>query len=602
MWIRVFVEPIFTHDKENRDMTSGKKFIARVQPLLLCLMVILLAACGSNGSSSGPTSANPTPAPPDKQVFVYPEYGIPDFGTLDPALVQSLPDYTAISMLSTGLVGLDAHLNVIGQMASSYQVASDGVTWTFKLKPNLKFSDGTQLTSADIAYSMDRALQPATKSAVSGYYMRYIKDAVKLNNGQIKTIIGDSILTPDPNTVVVIASQKIPFFLDTLVYPTSFVVEKSLVTKYGTSWTDHLTEGGSTGPFKVVEYTHNKQLVVVPNTNYYGRIPKIKVILPFYKVSDTTYQAYKVGQVEWTTIPSADYQQAKTGSDFHRVSQLTIYWYTMNYLAKPFDNIHIRQAFELALNKDEIVKTAYRSEYLPTNHFVPAGMYGYDSNLTGPAGATTAGDQNKAKQLFQQGLQEEGYTSVSQLPHITLTYASSGSQDYRNEVSIDVQSWQSVLGVTVSVNDIDFNKLITEQQSTIGNPKGLQFYAGPGWVADYPDPQDWLTLQFDKGASYNTMNYGQNNVSNAAQQQAIQKQLEQADLMFDKNARLQAYNNAEQQLVNDVAWLPIYQFVLNYLLKPCVVGFTLNGQQLTSPDDWANVFISTQTPCGSATT
>ena len=583
-------------------MIPGEKFTKRFLPALLCTMGMLLAACSSSGSSGNGLSLTPTPASPDKQVFVYPEYGIADFGTLDPALVQTLPDYTAISMLYTGLVGLDNNLNVKGQLAASWQVASDGVTWTFKLKPHLKFSDGTSLTSADVAWSMDRALQPATKSAVSGYYMRYIKDAVKLNNGQIKTIIGDSILTPDPNTVVVIANKKIPFFLDTLVYPTSFVVEKSLVTKYGTSWTDDLIEGGSTGPFKVKEYTHNKQLVVVPNTNYYGPIPRVKVVLPFYKVQDTTYQAYKVGQVDWTTIPSADFPQAKTGSDFHRIPELTIYWYTMNYLAKPFDNINIRQAFELALNKDQIVQAAYKGGYIPTNHYVPQGMYGYSPNLTGPDGSTTRGDQNKARQLFKLGMQQEGWSSVSQVPPITLTYTSSGEQDYRNEVEIDTQTWQNVLGVNVKINDIDFNKLIADQESAINNAKGLQFYAGPGWIADYPDPQDWLTLQFDVGASYNTMNYGQNNSADASKQQSIQKQLEQADLMLDKAARLQAYNSAEQQLVNDVAWLPMYQFVLNYLIKPCVVGFTLNGQQLTPPDSWANVFISTQTPCGNTGT
>jgi len=169
-------------------------------------------------------------------------------------------------------------------------------------------------------------------------------------------------------------------------------------------------------------------------------------------------------------------------------------------------------------------------------------------------------------------------------------------------VEIDTQTWQKVLGVSVKINDIDFNKLTADQESTINNAKGLQFYAGPGWIADYPDPQDWLTLQFDVGTPYNTMNYGQNNSADASKQQSVQKQLEQADLMLDKAARLQAYNSAEQQLVNDVAWLPIYQFVLNYLIKPCVVGFTLNGLQLTPPDSWANVFISTQTPCGNTGT
>ena len=106
------------------------------------------------------------------------------------------------------------------------------------------------------------------------------------------------------------------------------------------------------------------------------------------------------------------------------------------------------------------------------------------------------------------------------------------------------------------------------------NPKGLQFWF-LAWIADYPDPQDWTTLQFDKGVPNNTMNYGQNNTSDAAQQQHVQQALEAADVNPDQHARLQAYMQAEQQLVNDVAWLPIDQEETNQVLKPYVKGLSL---------------------------
>src|SRR5438067_1058165 len=111
-------------------------------------------------------------------------------------------------------------LNVVPQLAASYSQGSDGLTWTFKLKPNLKFSDGTPLTSQDVVYSIDRALQPANKSVVAPLYLALIKDSDKLNAGKIKTIIGDSLLTPDPNTVVIIANKKARYFLDALCYST----------------------------------------------------------------------------------------------------------------------------------------------------------------------------------------------------------------------------------------------------------------------------------------------------------------------------------------------------------------------------------------------
>jgi peptide/nickel transport system substrate-binding protein/oligopeptide transport system substrate-binding protein len=263
----------------------------------------------------------------------------------------------------------------------------------------------------------------------------------------------------------------------------------------------------------------------------------------------------------------------------------------MNYNIKPFDNIAIRQAFELAINKNVVVQAAWKNSLLPTNHIVPEGMPGYDASLTGVNGAGTQGDQTKAKSLLKTGLTQEGWASVAQMPSVTLTYSSAGNQAAKNEVSILQQDWQNVLGVSVKVEDIDFNKELTDITSN-----NLQFW-GIAWITDYPDPQDWTTLQFDAGSGNNNENYGQNHSTDAAAQQQIQKQLEAADINQDPTTRYQAYNSAEQSLVNDVAWLPMEQVTATYLLKPCVSGFVVDHQDLTPPNDWGKTYITTATPC-----
>ncbi|HCI80176.1 MAG TPA: peptide ABC transporter substrate-binding protein, partial [Ktedonobacter sp.] len=280
------------------------------------------------------------------------------------------------------------------------------------------------------------------------------------------------------------------------------------------------------GPFVVKTYSHGKEIDFVPNTNYYGPKPQLKEVrFVFYKQADTAYRAYQASQVSQAGIPSTDLAAAKQlTAEFHSIPQLWIAYYAMNYLTKPFDNIKIRQAFDLAINKNTIAHDVYKDTVIASNHIVPKGMPGYNQNLTGPDGATTAGNQTEAKTLFQQGLQEEGYSSVSQLPTITLTVATGGSADVRNEVAAEQQMWQSTLGVSVKVNDEDFNKLLSDITAATNNPKGLQFW-GIAWIADYPDPQDWTTLQFANGAPNNNMNYGQNNTSDAAAQVAVQNQL-----------------------------------------------------------------------------
>ncbi|QBD78553.1 peptide ABC transporter substrate-binding protein [Ktedonosporobacter rubrisoli] len=584
-------------------MESGRKLLLPI----FCLLAMLVVACGGgNSATTAPAQGSHTKAPDNKQVYIdaAPGAGNSDFNTLDPAKITDIYSNMPASRIFTGLVALDDKLNVQPQMAKSWDRASDGLSYTFHLKPNLKFSDGTPMTAHDVAYSIDRTLQPAMKSPTGPYYLQYIKDADKLNSGKIKTIIGDSLVVPDDNTITIKLNKPVAFFLDALSYTTGLVVEKSLLQKYGEytgKWIDHLTEGGASGPFKVKSYDHTKQMVIVPNENYYGAKPQLKeIIMPFYKEKDTTRKDYLIDRLDNASIPLVNLQQDKSRPDYHQTPILAINYYAMNYNQKPFDNIKIRQAFALAINKDLIVQNIWKGSYIATNHIVPQGQPGYNPDLTGPAGVKgTAGDPAQAKQLLEQGLKEDGYNSVKDLPPITLTYSSGGVQAARDEAAALQQMWQQVLGISVKTDDIDFNKLINDETSGANNP--LQFYSGPAWIADYPDPQDWTTLQFDAGVAQNGMNFGQNKGPDAAAQQALQKRLEQADVMQDPTARMAEYNKIEQELVNEVAWIPVEQQIYTVLRKPCVQNVIDNASQNTPPEDWGKIYISTDTPCVNAT-
>jgi peptide/nickel transport system substrate-binding protein/oligopeptide transport system substrate-binding protein len=147
----------------------------------------------------------------------------------------------------------------------------------------------------------------------------------------------------------------------------------------------------------------------------------------------------------------------------------------------------------------------------------------------------------------------------------------------------------------VSANDIEIGILFSDEGKGANNP--LSFYSGPAWGAAYPDPEDWTTLLFDQGAAQNGMNYGQNNSMNAAQQQALQVRMEQADVLQDQKQRFKEYNDIEQQLVNDVVWIPMEQQLASGLHKPCVQGFRHTAIGLMPPDDWRNIYISNDRPC-----
>lgn len=561
-------------------------FFRRMTPFLfICLVALVVVACG--GISPSITSQF-TPAPPDKQVLHLP-LGAPDFSSLDPALAAITGDVYAVSAIFTGLVRLNGDGTVADQLATSHQVSPDGLTYTFTLPSGLHFSDGTPLTATDVAYSINRAIAPATHAPLASF-LQSIKDYSKMITGQMPTLIGDSLLVRDEQTIVIQLGHPAPYFLSGLAQPLTFPVNKKLIAKYGTAWTDHLEEGAGDGPFKVASYSHSTGLTLVPNPTYYGPKPKLQKveILPSSDTS-VTYKEYQAGQLDLTFVPAVDLASVKSQRDYKHAPTLDVSFLEMNYLAKPFDNIKIRQAFALAIDKDTLAQYVLRGAVLPTNHILPQGMPGYNRSLTGPTGVVaTQGDQSLARRLLQEGMQEDGYSSVSQLPQITFSYYE--DKDIANVALALIQQWQVVLGITVRPSVEISSVLVQQMTNTTGNACPLQL-----WIlgyGNYADPQGWLSVFFGKGGAFNNMNYGQNHSSDAVLQQAVQTELQQADFNLNPTQRMQQYNDAEQKLVNDVAWLPLYQLEIQLLVNPKLQNYPVNSLGIVEPDAWTNIYFA----------
>ncbi|QBD80775.1 peptide ABC transporter substrate-binding protein [Ktedonosporobacter rubrisoli] len=552
----------------------------------LALLALLVVACG--GTTAPPTT-NEQIAPPAKQVLRYP-IGATDFGTLDPALATLNTDIFTIQLIFGGMVEAKSDGIAIDTMAASHSVSADGLTYTFKLKPNLKFSDGTPLTAQDIIWSIDRSLAPATKSPLSGD-MEPVKDSDKMIAGKIKTLIGDSLIAKDDQTVVIVLSHPAAYFIQTFTSTNAFTINKKLVEKYGNQWTDHLQEGAGSGPFMVQNYDHNKGLTLVPNPYYYGPKPKLqKIEMLRSGPPDTAYKTYMAGQLDLiTSVPTINLENARTRKDFKSVPELYIRYVDMNYQSKPFDNIKIRQAFALAVNKDLISQNVMHGAVKPTNHLMPEGMTVYNPKLTGPEGvASTKGDAAKAKQLLQEGMKEEGYASVSQLPRISFTYYSNDT-DVANTAAVLVQQWQTVLGVTVHAQAVSIDILVQQMTDTTGHDGPLQL-----WIigfGNYPDPYGWISDNFGKDGSFNNHNYGQNQSKTAAAQQAVQEELRQADMNLNPQERIQQYSDAEQKIVNDAGWIPLFQRQVQMLISPKLKNFPLSPVNLIEPDAWSNIYF-----------
>lgn len=546
--------------------------------IFMCLLILLMVACG--GPNPTPQSNSPA-ASPDKQVLRYP-IGATDFSSLDPALSDAASDFTAVSLIFPGLVRLNSDNSVALDLASSYNVSSDGLSYTFTLHPNLTFSDGTSLTATDVAYSINRTLSPTTASPTASF-LSAIKDFLPRLTGKIPTLIGDSLIVRDQETITIVLGAPAPYFLQELAGLNTHVVKKALIDKYGTSWTDHLAEGAGAGIFKVASYSHSQGMVLVPNPGYYGTKARLQK-LEFLPSGDpaTVYKEYLAGQVDFAGVPLSDLASAKTRKDYQHASSLNISFLAINFLAKPFDNLHIRQAFALALDKNVLASNVLHGAYTPTNHLLPQGMPGSNQQLTGPDGvSSTAGDKTKAQQLLQQGLQEAGYSSASALPAITFTFPNVG-QDFQNAAEAIVQQWQTVLGITAQLKVVDTATFVSRDlPATLGHTGPLQiWFLGYTYLAD---PFFWLNTFFGKGGSLNDGNYGQTSA-----QQAVQQQLAMAATNNNPQQRMQQYSDAEQKIVNDVGWIPLVQGGVDAVINPKLQNFAANGPTKT----WSDVYIS----------
>ncbi len=552
-----------------------------VASVLVCVFGSMVLPNGSSSPRPYQTGINGT----NSHTFIIGLVTSSGSEALDPVLQASAQEQQVMTMLYSGLTTVNGQNKIVPGLAQSWDAhpSADGqsLDWTFHLRPGLKFSDGSPLTSADVAYSIDRVF--SSPSNEYAYLAPFFKDANNRLDGKVQTLIGDSLITPDSSTLI-IKEQGRGVFLPTMMSTYSFLVlNQALVKKYGSSFTDHLGDGGSSGPFKVSGSSSPSGLNLVSNPSYYGGKPQLKnVLVRVYSDINAERADYNANNLSVMLAPEYDSLTSAEKSDEQVTLVSAIDYMDMNFLVKPFDNIKVRQAFALALDKTAIMDGAYKAGSLATNHIIPEGQQGYNPALTGPAGVNSPhGDAALARKLLQQGMQEEGIQSIQQLPAITLTYYSGGSVSRNDEVSLIQQQWNTKLGIKIKLDD---NAQLNDKiNSSVNNPHGLQLWLG-GWLVDYPDPQNWTSLQFAKGSTWNASNYGQNSSTDAPAQQQVQADLLKADAIQDPQQRLKAYQAAEQQLVNDVAWLPISQNNQANLVKSNVRGYQTNEGGFVSPD------------------
>ena len=469
--------------------------------------------------------------------------------TLDPAVAAEAGSVSYIVQIFGGLVRLDEKMQLAPDIASSWDKSTDGKTYTFHLRNDVKFHDGKSVGASDFQYSWERALNPATQSITAATYLGDIVGAQDIASGRSTQLSGVKVL--DNSTLQVAIASPVPYFLEKMAFPTAFVVEKTNVQS-GTNWWQH---PNGTGPFKLQQWQPDQLVVLQRNPDYYGDKVSLSQVT-FHLFNGNPMDLYQQGNIDVADV-SAGYMGLVTdpsnpiSKELQVFPELSLYYIGFNASAPPFDDPSIRQAFSCAVDRDRVISLSLNNVLSPAYGILPPGMPGYNASLPG-----LKFDVQKAKALIA----ASKYGDVSKLPPLVLT--TSGYGNYiSGYIGGIIEEWRRNLGVEVTVRQLEpgpFSYSLVQEKNN--------FYDS-GWIADYPDPQDFLDILFHTGS--------QNNIGGYTNQQ-VDSLLDQASVEQDQTARYRTYQAAEQLLVQDAAVLPL-SFGRNYVVvKPYVKGYLLS--------------------------
>ncbi len=547
--------------------------------MMVTLVALIVAGCSY---STGPVT--PTQAPDTQQILhdalITNVAGKTDLATYDPAFAQDQASLEVISLTFPGLVTLDSHLAPQNWAAEGVDVSADGLTYTFHIRRDLKFSDGEPIDASAFAYAFNRILNPCVRSPLA-FYLFPIKNAAAFNSelcanpqqdqvdGAIKTLIGPGQpLNPqDPQTLIITLAQPASYFITSLTYPGLAAEPAGLIAQYGdANWTNHLTDhggfGGSLFLFSTID--HKGHITLIRNASFWGARPKLREIdYTIYSNAASEYQAFLAGKNDVGYPPASQYTTARQAVGFHETPALQLHYIGVNWNDAPFNDLGFRQAFALAINKQSLAQTVYLGSAIATNHLIPQGLSAYNPALKAPDGTQTLiGNSAKARQLAAAYATANCGGGFSGCPAITISVPNDDPSAQAAANAIGAM-WLAVApGYPISVQATDPATLLQDK----ANHEVQCFYGS--WFADYPSAQDFTSLQFGADALFNA---GSVSISDANILMA------NADAEADPTQQMRDYQAAEQLLVTQVAWIPLTQTQLTWRVRSWTQGYALDA-------------------------
>jgi len=480
--------------------------------------------------------------------------------SLDPAVIVAQADMRVVQGLFEGLTRLEpVHAQAEPGLAQSWEISPDGKIYTFHLRPKLVWSTGEPITAEDVRYSWIRALDPKTACRYAGQ-LYYLKNAEEFNTGVITNadLVGVHVL--DPLTVQVELKSPTAFFLDLCAFPTLYVVPRQTIEKYGDRWL-MARPLPSCGAFELADWRLNDKIRLKKNPRYWDAANTRSDIIDLLPVSsaNTALNLYESGQADlvWDKelIPAELLDVLLQRPDFHPFTYLGTYFLRFNVTRKPFDDVRVRQALALAIDKDRIVKKITRAGELTTSHLVPPGTRNYHP----PEGLGY--DPARAREL----LAAAGYPGGRGFPRFEYLFnaGSAGGANVHQSIGVELQEmWRAELGIQMDLRQAE-TKVFWGLQSRLDYQ-----VCRSSWIGDYDDPNTFLGMFIS----------GDGNNETGWKNPAYDRLVAAANQEVDPARREADFQAAETLLVHDeVPIIPLYIYVgMNYFHTNRVAGLWQN--------------------------
>ena len=474
---------------------------------------------------------------------------------LDPHITASQQDFNIVMNLCEGLTTYDPRdLHPIPGVAEKWESNSDGLTWTFHLRADARWSNGDPVTATDFLYGFQRMLSPGL-AAEYAYMLHHLKNAEAFNTGKLTDFSRVGAKAPDLRTLVLTLSHPVPYLPSLACHSSWYPAHRATIEKFGkidtrgSAWTRPGNLVGN-GGFTLAEWRPNRVIRLVKSATYWDRGAIRLNEVNFYPIENESTEdaAFRSGQLHVTAqVPIekiADYKKDPA----HLLQQgvmLGTYYYKFNVTKPPLNDVRVRRALAMSIDRRQIVERVSKGDQTPASHLTPPDTGGFTARAQLPTDPAAA----------QKLLAEAGYPGGKGFPKLELLYNT--TEGHRKIAEAIQQMWRKHLGIDISLYN---------QEAKVWNDSMRQMnyqIARYAWVGDYLDPSTFLDLM-TTGNGNNQTGWG-----NAEYDRLI----ELARTTADNTQRYEYFQRCEEILVAEAPFAPIYFYQRNYLKRPEVKGW-----------------------------